>query len=267
MSGFKGLLMSFLVMGAAVVLGNVGAQAAVSLSGTRLIFDGSFREVSIEATNRSSHEVLLQAWLSDAQDMDGESSADLPFVVTPHLWHLQAHGRQALRILYEGVGMPLDQESLLHLYVMEVPRRVEGENQLSIAIRQRINVFYRPPGLTGNPAHTAEALLWSVVRDEQGVAALQVSNPTAYHAALQNLRLEGTGENYSVSNYQLLPPGVTRSLPLTAIKPGKGRWHRLSFKALNDFGGQHGYVADVDQQAAFSARSLPDATLFKDAQP
>ncbi|WP_297844918.1 molecular chaperone [Pseudomonas sp.] len=259
--------MSFLVMGAVVALGNVGAQAAVSLSGTRLIFDGRFREVSIEAINRSSHEVLLQAWLSDAQDLDGGSSGDLPFVVTPHLWHLQAHGRQVLRVLYEGIGMPIDQESLLHLYVMEVPPRVEGENQLSIAIRQRINVFYRPSGLPGDPARTAEALVWRFILDEQGAIALQVSNPTAYHASLQNLRLEGTEENYSVSNYQLLPPGVTRSLPLTAIEPGKDRWHRLSFKALNDFGGQHGYVADVDQRAVFSARSLPDATLFKDAQP
>jgi P pilus assembly chaperone PapD len=144
---------------------------------------------------------------------------------------------------------------------------VEGENQLSIAIRQRINVFYRPPGLLGDPARTAETLVWRFILDELGAIALQVSNPAAYHASLQNLRLEGAEENYSVSNYQLLPPGVTRSLPLTAIKPGEGMWNRLSFKALNDFGGQHGYVADVDQQAAFSARSLPDATHFKDAQP
>jgi P pilus assembly chaperone PapD len=261
MNGFKKLLVGLLA------LGSVGAQAAVSLSGTRLIFDGSFREASIEATNRSGHEVLLQAWLSDARDIDGGSSSDLPFVVTPHLWHLQAHGRQALRILYEGIGMPLDQESLMHLYVMEVPPRVEGENQLSIAIRQRINVFYRPPGLPGEPARTAEALVWRLTLDEQGVIALQVSNPTAYHAALQNLQLESDGGSYAVSHYQLLPPGVTRSLPLTTVKSGKGKWQRLSFKALNDYGGQRGYVADVDQLAAFTARSLPDAVPFKDTQP
>lgn len=251
----------------ALMLGGIGAQAAVSLSGTRLVFDGNFREVSIEATNRSGYEVLLQAWLSDAQDIDGGASSDLPFVVSPHLWHLQAHGRQALRIMYEGVGMPLGQESLLHLYVMEIPRRIEGENQLSIAIRQRINVFYRPQGLPGDPAHTAEALSWSLTLDDLGAPALDVHNPTVYHASLQDVQLEGAAGTHFVSDYQLLPPGITRSLPLVGVQFKAGNWHRLSFKALTDYGGQRGYFADVDDHAVFSAHLLPDATPFKDVQP
>lgn len=250
-----------------LALGHVSAQAAVSLSGTRLVFDGNFREVSIEATNRSGYEVLLQAWLSDEKDLDGTASSSLPFVVTPHLWHLQAHGRQALRILYEGVGMPLVQESLLHLYVMEIPRRIDGENQLSIAIRQRINVFYRPSGLSGDPAQTAEALSWNLALDDLGAPALHVHNPTAYYASLQNLRLENTAGTHLVSEYQLLPPGVTRSLPVIGVQSGWADWHRLSFTALTDYGGQRAYLADVDDEAAFSARLLSDPSHFKDAKP
>lgn len=261
MSRLVSVLMLFLM-----VIGS-GVQAAVSLSGTRLIFDGNYPEVSIEATNRSSHEVLLQAWLSDAQDIDGGESGNLPFIVTPHLWHLQAHGRQALRILYEGVGMPLGQESLLHLYVMEVPRRVEGENQLSIAIRQRINVFYRPRGLAGDPAGTGEALRWRLTRDDGGVEVLQVNNPTAYHASLQHLRIDGAAGSEPVSDYQLLPPGVTRNLPLSGDESGRLRGKHLSFKALTDYGAQREYRARIDGSAPFNARLLPDADHFKDVQP
>ncbi|MDY7559169.1 molecular chaperone [Pseudomonas sp. 10B1] len=244
-----------------------GAQAAVSLSGTRLIFDGNFREVSIEVVNRSNHEVLLQAWLSDAEDIDADQSNDLPFAVTPHLSQLSANRKQALRLLYEGVGRPLQRESLLHLYVMEIPRRAAGENQLSIAIRQRINVFYRPPGLSGDPAQTAEALLWSVMRDEEGASFLRVSNPTAYHASLQHVQLDGANGKHLVSDYQLLPPGVTLSLPLGAVAPGNPGWHHLSFKALTDYGGPRYYSAEVEERLPFNARLRPTAAFIKDVQP
>ncbi|WP_397449608.1 molecular chaperone [Pseudomonas sp. NA-150] len=242
-----------------VLLLSSGAQAAVSLSGTRLIFDGAFGEVSIEVRNRSDHEVLLQTWLSEPSATDVEPPRELPFVVTPHLSQLPANGRQALRILYEGVGMPLGRESLLHLYVMEIPRRSEGENQLSIAIRQRINVFYRPPGLSGDPADTAQRLRWQLSRDPSGNTTLQVSNPTAYHASVQHLQL-GSRE---VSDYLLLPPAETLRLPLPEFEAAQ----KLTFKALTDYGGQRNFVADADWHMPFSARLLPDATSITDVQP
>ncbi|MDB6143777.1 MAG: pili assembly chaperone [Pseudomonas sp.] len=241
------------------LLWSLSAQAAVSLSGTRLIFDGAFREVSIEAVNRSTHEVLLQAWLSDPAE-EGEHTGALPFALTPHLSQLPALGKQVLRILYEGVGMPRERESLLHLYVMEIPRRAEGENQLSIAIRQRINVFYRPAGLPGDPADTAQALRWRLTRDATGAASLQVNNQTAYHASLQHVRLEGV----ELSDYLLLPPGTSQSLPL---KQPLTDDQRLSFTALTDYGGQRHYRAEVNGRASSNAHWLPESAPTKDAQP
>jgi P pilus assembly chaperone PapD len=257
-------LMLLLIGGA-----SAGAQAAVSLGGTRLIFDGAFREVSIEVINRSPREVLLQAWLSSATDEgDGDGAPDdLPFALTPHLSQLPANGKQALRILYEGVGMPQGRESLLHLYVMEIPRRAEGENPLSIAIRQRINVFYRPPGLPGDPADSAEELLWQLTLDASGAMSLQVSNRSAYHASLQDLQLEGRVGKHDVSDYLLLPPGTTRILPLSAAEPADSQWQHVSFKALTDYGGQRSYRAEIDGRLPFKARLLPDTAHLKGLQP
>jgi P pilus assembly chaperone PapD len=246
-----------------VLLCSVSAQAAVSLSGTRLIFDGVFREVSIEAVNRSAHEVLLQAWLGDPAG-EGDHSGELPFALTPHLSQLPPLGKQVLRIMYEGVGMPLGQESLLHLYVMEIPRRAEGQNPLSIAIRQRINVFYRPPGLPGDPADTAQALRWQLIGGATGATSLQVSNPTAYHASLQHLQLDGVAGKQAVSDYLLLPPGASQSLPL---KPPHADEQRLSFIALTDYGGQRHYRVQVNGRSPASAHWLPESAPFKDVQP
>lgn len=149
MSAFAGSCKALLT--AVLLTSGLAAHGAVSLSGTRLVFDGRYREVTLEVRNRGKSEALLQAWLSDAADDDdtpGELSKALPFVVTPPLSRLPVGGRQTLRVLYQGTGMPQKHESLLHLYVLEIPRRQDGAGQLNIAVRQRINVFYRPPALT-----------------------------------------------------------------------------------------------------------------------
>ena len=230
---------------------SAGAQGAVSLSGTRLVFDGRYREAGLQASNRGANDVLLQTWLSAPEDDDDTPPAQrrsLPFVVTPHLHRLAAGGRQTLRILYQGTGMPTDRESLLHLYVTHVPKQSEGSNQLNIAVRQRINVFYRPPGIAGDPAATAGALRWTIERSASGGQILRVDNPTAYHAALQTLSLDGI----VLSEYQLLAPGARHHFALPLSTPGQRRC--LAFKALTDYGGQRDYCATFTDDATFSAR-------------
>lgn len=222
------------------------SEAVVSLAGTRLIFDGRFREVSIEVSNRSSHEVLLQAWLKDAGEHSAGENVDLPFVVTPHLARLPAQGRQSLRLLYEGLGMPAERESLLHLYVMEIPRRSEAPQQLTIAVRQRINVFYRPPGLGGDPAEAAQSLIWQWVEGPGGDVYLRVRNPTPFHVSLLALQVDGLPRKHD----WLIKPGESTSLPLASATHAT----QLSFKALTDYGGQRAYCADLNGDRPVAAR-------------
>ncbi|GGJ22391.1 fimbrial biogenesis chaperone [Pseudomonas avellanae] len=233
---------------------SVAAQGAIALSGTRLIFDGRYHEASIEVRNRGKAEALLQTWLSDARD-DGDrlpaERRSLPFVVTPPLTRLAAGDRQVLRVLYQGAGMPQERESLLHLYVLEVPRRQNGVRQLNIAVRQRINVFYRPPGLDGDPADTASALIWALTSDQSASVVLKVRNPTPYHASLQALHIDGV----QVAESLLLAPGeqVERVLPknvMPSLHP------RFSYRALTDYGGQRRYCARFNGQATLTARLL-----------
>jgi len=226
---------------------STAVEAAVSLAGTRLVFDGRFRESSIEVSNPATTSTLIQAWLS-TPDAEPSVTSDLPFVVTPHLAQLPAQGKQTLRLLYEGVGMPGDRESLLHLYVLEVPRRSEAAQQLSIAIRQRINVFYRPDSLPGDPAEAAMNLEWQ--RSATDDHALRVRNPTPFYVALQNLEFEG----HEVSEYLLIEPLSERSLTWPSTPNSRSVRGRLTFKALTDYGGQRAFCAQAPGDTPFNAR-------------
>ncbi len=237
---------------AAMVFFSSDAQAVVSLAGTRLVFDGQFRETSIEVTNRGDATVLIQAWLQDARPEQGKPT-DLPFVVTPHLVQLPVQGRQTLRVLYEGVGMPVDRESVLHLYVLEVPRRSEARQQLSIAVRQRINVFYRPKGLSGDPAEAAQKLEWQWGAGDR--TQLQVSNATPFHVSLQDLAIDGL----KVSEDLMLEPFSKRLLTMPA-QLHHAAAQQLTFKSLTDYGGQRDFCAQTLKSQPFNARLRNPAT-------
>jgi len=232
------------------------AQAVVSLGGTRLVFDGRFREAILDVSNPGQAQVLIQAWIAKPGAAPS-AQADLPFVLTPHLAQIPAMGRHRLRVLYEGVGMPLDRESLLHLYVLEVPRRSEARQQLNIAVRQRINVFYRPKGLAGDPADVPLRLRWQ--RGTPDSHTLSVRNPTPFHASLLNIAFNGV----EVSEDLMIEPFSERLLPLPKTLPeglsrlaGEGC---LSFKALTDYGGQRDFSTQGHDSEPFTAR-LRDAS-------
>jgi P pilus assembly chaperone PapD len=230
----------------ALLLGR-DAQAVVSLGGTRLVFDGRFREATLDVSNPGLGPVLIQAWLENGK-ADHAAPTDLPFVLTPHLAQIPAQGRQTLRLLYEGIGMPPDRESLLHLYVLEVPRRNDAQQQLSIAVRQRINVFYRPKGLAGDPADVPQSLRWQ--REAENSDALTVRNPTPFHASLLNITFNGV----EIGEDLMLEPFSEHSLRLLNPSSRAGGEACLSFKALTDYGGQRDFAAQSLDVMPFTAR-------------
>lgn len=223
-------LCRWLAGGILVCLGTLPAQAMITLSATRLVFDGTQHEVVVQAWNQGQKPVLLQAWLSAEQG----AGQPVPFALTPPLAHLQPNGRQALRLFYLGQGLPDRQESLLHLYVLAVPQATPGSSALQIAVRQRINVFFRPPGLAGHAAASPGELRWWLSLDGK---RLEVLNPGAYHVAVIALALGGK----PLSENLLLAPGSRRGLDLPAGVPAGSR--QVDFIALSDFGGQYPYTA------------------------
>ncbi|MFK3798643.1 MULTISPECIES: fimbrial biogenesis chaperone [unclassified Pseudomonas] len=231
----------------AVALFSCDVQAVVALSGTRLIFDGRFHEVAFELSNPGVRDVLIQTWLESVEPVE-DDRANLPFVVTPPLAQLPPQGRQTLRVLYEGVGLPRDRESLLHLYVLEVPWRSAANQQLSLAVRQRINVFYRPQALVGDPALAPEALSWQ--RSPDDPLLLNLSNPTPFHVSLHNIRVG----DVEVSEDLLLGPFSTFTFRLPASLGHRSGVDTLTFKALTDYGGQRDFCAQPKDRAPFHAR-------------
>ncbi|MCH4224196.1 MAG: molecular chaperone [Alcaligenes faecalis] len=247
-STFKKLAFGCLTLGAALLSSH--AQASISLSGTRLILPEKQQEASIVVRNENSP-VLIQSWLETNTDHD---QAELPFAITPALVKVAPNAQQVMRVLYAGgeQGLPRDRETVLWLNVQEIPQQGPGDNQLQIAIRQRIKLFFRPDGLPDSAEQAPAQLQWSVV-NSQGKPMLEVHNPSAYHVSMSTL---STAKGQEMEDPGMIAPGQTRLLPLGR----SGAQDTLRFRAISDYGSADPYEVRLNGQNKVQGRALnPDA--------
>ncbi|MGP4854825.1 fimbria/pilus periplasmic chaperone, partial [Klebsiella pneumoniae] len=79
----------------ACALAASASHASISLSTTRLIFDGKNKETSV-TVNNDGGDALIQAWLDPLEE---GAHGQLPFAITPPLAKLAAKQQQLLRVL------------------------------------------------------------------------------------------------------------------------------------------------------------------------
>lgn len=221
------------------------AMAGISLSSTRLIFDGKHKEAGITVRNNGA-DVLIQSWVDTDSD-----AASVPFAVTPPLVRVSDGEQQMLRVIYEGTGMPGDRESVVWLNVQEIPQSAKTTNTLQLAVRQRIKLFFRPAGLKDNAYQAPTELTWRVL-ERAGKSLLVVNNPGLYHVSIADITVQSgtTGEHPFDS--LMIAPGEQKEFVLKQLHAVGSL--RLLFSSINDYGARDRYVAQLSSNAAVSAR-------------
>ena len=217
------------------------ATAGISLSSTRLIFDGKHKEASITVSN-SGADVLVQSWI----DTDSNGPAATPFAVTPPLARVSGKEQQLLRVIYEGTGMPTDRESVVWLNVQEIPQASKTQNTLQLAVRQRIKVFFRPAGLQNTAFQAPTELTWRLV-EHAGKSALVVNNPSLYHVSIAEISLQAGKVIEHPFDSMMIAPGGRKEFALKHLNAATPL--RLLFNSINDYGAQDPYVAQLSNSA------------------
>ncbi|EPR4132171.1 molecular chaperone [Pseudomonas aeruginosa] len=113
------------------------------IEGSRVIYQGSDKEASINVVNRSGLETVMQSRVSIPDERD-----DAPFTTIKPLTLIPPNGQQMLRVLHAGQSLPEDRESLFWLNILDIPRNPRQADTRKFAIRQRLKLFYRPARLS-----------------------------------------------------------------------------------------------------------------------
>jgi chaperone protein EcpD len=218
-----------------------GVSASVIVGGTRVIYPGSAREVTVKVNNVGNDPSLVQVWADGGDASVSADKADAPFVIMPPIFRIDPANAQTLRIIYTHEPLPQDKESVFWLNVLDVPPSLTMQgprdaNVLQLAIRTRIKIVYRPENLPGDSIKAAEHIKWHVVPAASGKGyALRGMNASAYAVSFNRVGLSAHDKAYSGDGGMILPGGTTDFLlkSLSALPSGVAR---VSYQWINDYG-------------------------------
>ncbi|WP_266170324.1 fimbrial biogenesis chaperone [Dyella subtropica] len=232
----------------ALCLGAPQAQANVLIGGTRVVFPAKDGEVTVRLTNDNDRPVLVESWIDRGDVHSTPESVDVPFLITPPLFRMEAKKEQSLRIVYTHEQLPADRESLFWLNVLEVPPKptgpqAEGQNLLQLALRSRLKLFYRPAGLQGDPLKAPAALTWKAVPDGKGYT-LVAHNPTPFHITITELSLSA-GSKTVAAEIGMVAPLSDLRLPLHDMTQQPATGSAVSFTTINDYGAANAFKSTI----------------------
>ena len=213
------------------VLFSADTCASIVVDGTRVIYQGSKNEVTVNVTNKNKAPVLIQSWIDRGDEQAAPEKISVPFVLTPPINRVESNNSQTIRISYTGVpALPTDKESVFWLNILEVPSKAKNSDgvkqKLNVVFRTRIKLFYRPEGLEGDSISAVDELHWRLNNSN-----VMVINNSKYNISLLNISYQGKGVNSEVKG-KMIAPGESQTYPLK----NTGSISNLSFSTVNDYG-------------------------------
>ncbi|RKQ38620.1 molecular chaperone [Enterobacter sp. R1(2018)] len=199
------------------------ANAGVIIGGTRVLYEGTKKEASINLNNPDKIPYLVQSWVEN----EAGTREGIPFIATPPLFRLDAGQQNVLRIVNTG-SLPDDKESLYWLNIKTIPslQTQPGENTLQIAVKTRIKLIYRPSKLSGRmPESVANELKWAVSGNK-----VSVTNPTNFYMHFSSIKVA----EKSVDNPTYVAPGATKTFEMISQADKNGT---ITWQLINDYGG------------------------------
>jgi len=219
------------------------ANAGIVIDTTRVVYPAARREVTVNIRNTSQAPSLVQAWLDTGDANSKPDEVAVPFVLTPPLFRLDPTKSQSLRLVYTQEPLPKDRESLFWLNVLDIPPRAatspERPNQLEMAFKHRMKLFFRPAGLNGSPADAPAKMSWKLATGEGKLVAIEVNNPTPFHVSLVKVTVTVAGKPVAFKS-DMVAPFASRRLELDAqvtATGAPGAPVAVDYTFVNDYGG------------------------------
>lgn len=177
-------VLSALAAAGSVLPGTV--SGSVTLPGTRVIYDASLTERSLQFTNGDDAPSLMQVWTDSGDERSTPKTADAPFVVAPPIFRIEPKAGQTVRLVFTGKDLPRDRESVFYLNTLQIPSISAAhadQNRMMVLLRNRLKILYRPAGIEGRPQDAHEKLALHL-QDSGNETRITASNGSAYYLSV-----------------------------------------------------------------------------------
>lgn len=191
----------------------------VGIDRTRVVIGNGETRGAFGVTNKMATPVVVTSWVTDLKGKVSDA-----FVVTPSLYQLDAGKTGNSTVRLTSSDLPQDRESVFWLVVNSAAAGASSKNSISVAVGQRIKVFYRPVGVKGDAKYAAQNLVWSYENQK-----LKVRNPTALSVSISDIQTNGKELNVG----EMVMPFSEMEWSM----PAAGKEAKRTFSYWDEFGG------------------------------
>lgn len=229
-------LCTFLIVGFSFgIVKQSHANGGLSLSQTRVVFDGKMKSSKITINNNSERVYLINSRVLKTPSDQEKGAETLPFMATPPLFRLEKNSQNTVLISRQNTSsLPTDRESVFYLSFLAIPSIQKNSaaseedmttTQVSLGLRMLIKLFYRPSDLSLPVSAAPEKLRFS----QQG-KQLFVENPTPYYLTFAQLKLDEHTINVREQGAMIAPFSSQTYHVQTPVKT-------IYWNVINDYGG------------------------------
>ena len=229
-------LLSLLVAGLAAS----SCLASVVMTGTRVIFPGGVSERSVQFTNQDDVPNVVQVWVDSGDPNSTPETAKAPFIVTPPVFRMEPKAGQTARVIFTGKDLPKDRESVFYLNAVQIPALNSAEadrNKMLLLLRNRVKLFYRPSGISGESSAAAEKLRFSLSR--QGSEwKITATNDSPFHVSLTDAQIVKAARSVALQP-DMVAPMSTFEWRIKSDEDLVAAGWVVRFVFVNDHGGEN----------------------------
>lgn len=193
------------------------SQAAVVLNASRVVMEGT-TEKAITFDNTSDSPFIVQ--------VEADKKGEPDFIAMPPVFKIKEKGGQTVKIKLLSTALPQDKESLFYLNFTQIPgtkKEANSESQLSIIIKSRLKVIYRPKAVNVFSAKEESKVAYRIQSGK-----IVVSNDSPNVLSIRNI----SNEKHVLAENITLMPGKDFSVSLK----DKSINGPLKAVMLNDYG-------------------------------
>lgn len=225
--------------------------AAVTMVGTRVIYDARSKGESLKFTNHDAGPSVMQVWVDSGDEQSTPQTAHAPFVVTPPIFRIEPGAGQTVRLVFTGNDLPQDRESVFYLNTLQIPSLPpahSAQNQMVVMVRNRLKIFYRPPGIEGSPHRATDRLSFRISGTGQNARVL-ASNASGYFISIADGSVV-CGSRSATLGPVMIAPRSEAPLTLQGHCPLDATAVRAKVRYIDDYGAVRDAEFSVAAQAA-----------------
>jgi fimbrial chaperone protein len=237
------------IIAISIAVGAESAFGSVILPHTRVIYDASAPERTLQFTNPDGTPSLMQVWIDAGDPQSTPKTANAPFVVTPPIFRIEPKAGQTVRIAFTGKDLPQDRESLFYLNTLQVPSVNASQadrNQMTVMLHNRLKLFYRPSAIEGSAQNAHEKLSFRI-GGKHAVEHIAADNASGFYVSLVAGRLT-CGAHEAAFEPEMLAPRSGMEWRVKGNCPLDGTAIRVTVRYVDDYGA----VRDADYPATVS---------------